>query len=125
MRYEFYDCDCNWCEVVICREIDVKNPISGIAREDGLNKRTISSTVYPNPIENQLNIDYSLKKTSTVSIVIRDLTGNEIARLVNNERTEAGDYTIDMNTMNIPSGVYIYTIETESESHTKKFVIKK
>jgi uncharacterized repeat protein (TIGR01451 family) len=125
VRYEFYDCDCNWCEVVICREIDVKNPISGIAREDGLSKRTISSNVYPNPIESQLNIDYSLKTSSIVSIVIRDLTGNEITRLVDNERREAGDYTIDMDTMNIPSGVYIYTIETESESHTKKFVIEK
>ncbi len=125
IRYEFYDCDCNHCEVVVCQEFDVKNPISGITQESGLIKRTISSNVYPNPIENQLNIDYSLKSSSTVSIVIRDLTGKEITRLVDAERREAGDYTIDMGTMNIPSGVYIYTIETESESHTKKFVIKK
>lgn len=125
IRYEFLDCECFHCETVLCTEFEVKNPISGIAREDGLSKRTISSTVYPNPISSMLNIDYSLKQSSNVSIVIRDLTGKAVATLVNSEQKIAGDYTITMETFNLPAGVYLYTIETESESHTNRFVIKK
>ena len=125
IRYEFLDCKCNHCETVLCTEIDVKNPVSGVAREDGLSKRTISSNVYPNPISSLLNIDYNLKQSSTVSIVIRDLTGKAVATLVNSEQKIAGDYTISMETFNLPAGVYLYTIETETESHTNRFVIKK
>lgn len=125
IRYEFLDCKCNHCETVVCTEFDIKNPISGVAREDGLSKRTISSNVYPNPISSLLSIDYNLKQSSTVSIVIRDLTGKAVATLVNSEQKIAGDYTVSMETFNLPSGVYLYTIETESESHTNRFVIIK
>ncbi len=125
IRYEFLDCECFHCETVLCTEFEIKNPISGIAREDGLSKRTISSTVYPNPISSILNIDYNLKQSSNVSIVIRDLTGKAVATLVNAEQKVAGDYTISMETFNLAAGVYLYTIETETESHTNRFVIKK
>ncbi len=125
IRYEFLDCKCNHCETVLCVEIDVKNPVSGVAREDGLSKRTISSNVYPNPISSKLNIDYNLKQSSNVSIVIRDLTGKALATLVNSEQKIAGDYTVSMETFNLPAGVYLYTIETETESHTNRFIIKK
>ena len=125
IRYEFLDCKCNHCETVLCTEFDVKNPISGVAREDGLSKRTISSNVYPNPITSRLSIDYNLKQSGTVSIVIRDLTGKAVATLVNSEQKIAGDYTVSMETINLPSGVYLYTIESGSESQTNQFVIVK
>lgn len=125
IRYEFLDCECFHCETVLCTEFDIKNPVTGVAREDGLSKRTISSTVYPNPISSMLNIDYNLKQSSNVSIVIRDLTGKAVATLVNSEQKTAGDHTISMETFNLPAGVYLYTIETESESHSNRFVIKK
>lgn len=125
IRYEFLDCKCNHCETVLCTDIEVKNPISDIMREEGLNKRSISSNVYPNPITSKLNIDYSLKQSSVINVIVRDLTGKTVATLVNSEQQLAGDYTVSLETSNLSSGVYLYTIETNSESHTNQFVIEK
>ena len=50
--------------------------------------------------------------------------GKEIATLVN-EQKPAGNYEVNFNTSNIPSGVYFYQLRAGDFIQTKKMVLLK
>ena len=79
---------------------------------------------YPNPFNPVTKINYDLPKDSKVNIVIYDILGREVKRLVNNELKTAGSYIVDFNASNYASGVYFYRIEAE-EPNGNKFVDSK
>ncbi len=79
---------------------------------------------YPNPFNPVTKINYDLPKDSKVKIVIYDILGREVKRLVNNELKTAGSYIVDFNAMNYASSVYFYRIEAE-ELNGNKFVDSK
>jgi len=79
---------------------------------------------YPNPFNPTTKINYDLPRDSKVNIVIYDILGREVKRLLNNELKSAGSYIIDFKASNYASGVYFYRIEAE-ESNGNKFVDSK
>jgi len=79
---------------------------------------------YPNPFNPVTKINYDLPKDSKVKIVIYDILGREVKRLVNSEFKTAGSYIVDFNASNFASGVYFYRIEAE-EPNGNKFVDSK
>ncbi|MBL8016597.1 MAG: T9SS type A sorting domain-containing protein [Ignavibacteria bacterium] len=79
---------------------------------------------YPNPFNPVTKINYDLPKDAKVNVIIYDILGREIKRLVNNELKTAGTYIIDFNAANYASGVYFYRIEAE-ELGGNKFVDSK
>jgi hypothetical protein len=80
---------------------------------------------FPNPFNPVTTIKYDLPKNSNVTIIVYDLLGREVSRLVNNEFKNAGRYEINWNANNYASGVYIYRIETGDYVNTKKMVLIK
>jgi hypothetical protein len=74
---------------------------------------------YPNPFNPSTQINYSLPQSGMVTLSVYNLLGQEVARLVN-EQKEAGFYTVQWAPRNLASGVYIYRIhvQTEKESIT-------
>jgi len=80
---------------------------------------------YPNPFNPITKISYDLPKDSKVSLVIYDMLGREIIRLVNGEFKQAGHHSIVFNGSNLASGVYFYRIETESFTDTKRMILIK
>ena len=77
---------------------------------------------YPNPFNPRTAIRFQVKGSSNVSLKIFDITGKEVATLVN-ERLNAGTYSIDWNASNFPSGVYFYRIQAEGFNETKKMML--
>ncbi|KQN30831.1 hypothetical protein ASE92_19025 [Pedobacter sp. Leaf41] len=80
--------------------------------------------IYPNPVEDQLNIILSIGKDGTQTTVkIIDLLGNEVVTL-SNERLNAGEQT---RTFNIPSrlnaGIYFLRVMAGSESQVKRISV--
>lgn len=87
----------------------------------------------PNPFGENTQIEYSLPKTSSVSLNIYDISGRLIRTLVDG-RKEPGHYTVHWNGKNddetlVPSGVYFYRIVarcidgTEGYKMTKKMLL--
>jgi hypothetical protein len=72
---------------------------------------------YPNPFNPSTKISYSLPEKSQVILKIYDMIGNEIATLVNEEKT-SGNYSIDFNASDLASGIYFYQLEAVSYSGT-------
>ena len=79
---------------------------------------------YPNPFNPTTNIKYSILKESFVTIKVYDILGKEITTLVN-ERKSAGNYSINFDGSNLPSGIYFYRMQAGSFVSTKKFVLLK
>lgn len=80
---------------------------------------------YPNPFNPNTNINFSIPKSERVSLKVYDVLGNEVASLVNNELISAGKYRVDFNGSGLSSGIYYYSIKTESFIDTKKMILVK
>jgi aminopeptidase N len=78
----------------------------------------------PNPFNPVTNISYDIAKNSHVKLVVYDLLGKEIKTLVNENKT-AGRYSVSFNGMNLPSGLYLYRIETDNYTQVKKMMMVK
>ncbi|MHC1736638.1 MAG: T9SS type A sorting domain-containing protein [Ignavibacteriaceae bacterium] len=81
---------------------------------------------YPNPFNPETVIRYGLQVPGRVSLKLFDLLGNEVATLVNEEKT-AGAYEYKLSTLNykLSSGVYFYQIRAGRYVSTKKMVVLK
>ena len=79
---------------------------------------------YPNPFNPSTKINYSIPTTSRVVIKVYDVTGKEVATLVNSEKA-AGTYTVSFNAKQLASGVYYYRITANNYTATKKFILLK
>ena len=79
---------------------------------------------YPNPFNPSTTIRYSLQKIQDVQLTVFDITGKEIATLVNTTQN-AGEYSIEFNGKDLSSGVYFYQLKTNSRIITKKMLLTK
>ncbi len=86
--------------------------------------KTLSNVkVYPNPIEDQINISYTLGKEANVTIKIMDVLGNEIATLLS-QRLPAGEqnhsFTISSR---LNSGYYFIRLIAGNETVIKRISV--
>jgi hypothetical protein len=72
----------------------------------------------PSPADNSVTIEYSLIETGHTTLVVSDLLGREVMRLVDADQTP-GSYSVLASTSALPAGTYIYSLRTPTlvESH--------
>lgn len=78
----------------------------------------------PNPFNPVTKINYTIGENSFVTLKIYDLLGREVAVLVN-ENLKAGQYQIDWNAGDIPSGVYFYRLTAGDFSEMRRMILLK
>ncbi len=79
---------------------------------------------YPNPFNPGTTIYYAIPERTLVQLSIYDVRGRKVADIVNLTQP-AGNYKVDFNASNLPSGVYIYQLKTSSRSLSRKMVLSK
>ncbi|MCB0722340.1 MAG: S8 family peptidase [Ignavibacteriae bacterium] len=79
---------------------------------------------YPNPFNPATNIEFSIPVKGFVSLKIYDITGREVAQLVNTH-LYPGLYTANFDASRLSSGVYFYTLRAEGFTQTKKMLLVK
>jgi hypothetical protein len=79
---------------------------------------------HPNPFNNFTTIPYVLTKSGYVSLKIFNLLGNEVAELVD-ENKSAGDYQLRFNADGLSEGIYYYTMSFNNQMLTKKMMVTK
>ncbi len=92
--------------------------------EVGIPDRYFLSQNYPNPFNPSTTIDFELPSDGKVSLIIYDISGREIEKLLNESRT-AGYYSVNFNASNLASGIYFYMITVNEFRLTKKMVVVK
>ena len=90
----------------------------------GIPGRFNLSQNYPNPFNPTTSINFDIPVDSRVTISLFDLSGREVAKLVNDFRT-AGYYSVNFNASNLSSGTYFYRIDAGSFTDTKKMLLIK
>ena len=96
---------------------------TGINENNRINSFSLKQN-YPNPFNPATTISFSLDKETKASLRVYDMLGKEIAELVNT-RLPAGKHEYVFNASKLSSGVYFYTLTTETNSKTCKMVILK
>lgn len=75
---------------------------------------------YPNPFNSFTKIKYELPDPAFVRLIVYDVLGREVRRLVYEEKP-AGRYSVQFDADNLSSGVYFYRISFENESNKLVF----
>jgi hypothetical protein len=109
-------------------EIEVPGTLSTLVLE-----RVIEETLpgqfslqqnYPNPFNPVTEIRYEIPRDGFVSLKVFNVLGEEVAVLVN-ERQSQGMYTTTLNARTLPSGVYVYALESGGYTSVKKCILMK
>ena len=79
---------------------------------------------YPNPFNPETTLAFELKTSEIVSLVIYDLIGQEIARLVDGFKSP-GLHRITWNAESLPSGIYFARMTTGAFTQTQKLLLIK
>ncbi len=91
---------------------------------DGMPDHFILGQNYPNPFNPVTKIRFTVPLPQIVSLKIHDLSGREVATLVD-RLLLPGDHEAFFNAAILPSGVYFYRLQTASFTETKKLVVLK
>lgn len=80
---------------------------------------------YPNPFNPETNIAFELADAGVVNLKVYDMTGRLVATLVNGAAMPRGSHIVSFDAGNLPSGIYVYRMETNGFADQKKMLLLK
>ena len=98
--------------------VSVENEMAGLPAEFSLSQN------YPNPFNPVTVIEYVLPKAGEVSLIVYNLSGHEVTRLIN-KNIPAGHHQVIWDASNVSSGIYFYRIQAGDFVQTRKMVLLK
>ncbi len=104
-------------------DINIGGTISGVGIEDELTN-TLNFNVYPNPVESNSIITFTLLDKQNVDIKLMDVIGREIASVYTGS-LNAGDYQYAIADKKVlTSGIYLVKLKIDNHLFTKKLIVK-
>ena len=79
---------------------------------------------YPNPFNPETRISFGLPQSSEVRLAVFDVLGREVAVLVE-ARLEAGWHEATFEANDLPSGVYVYPLQTARQTLSRTMLLLK
>ena len=101
-------------------------PLVGIEENVGTSeqKKELNLRVYPNPIQNECHIKYSLLQKTEVNLSLYDVTGR-LVKTITDAKQDPCNYTKIFNVNNLSQGIYFIRLQTEDQSETQKLIFIK
>ena len=100
------------------------NPTVGVNDDLGIPEEFQLSQNYPNPFNPTTNISFSLPSNADVKLTVFSLLGQEVKVLADG-MFNAGLHTVTFDAANLNSGIYLYKIESNTFSMTRKMLLLK
>ena len=98
-------------------------PSNDIVSGVGLSEMELSNaSLYPNPTDGELNVEFDLNNAQATELTILDLTGKQLESYSVSGQSGKNSAFIDLNTLT--SGVYFLKIHVEDASHQMRFIIQ-
>ena len=128
-QYNFIDTDINLSGEYYYRLKQIDNDGTSeysdiVTVEVGVPNNFYLSQNYPNPFNPSTRIDFTLPEKQLVSLRIYNTLGELVWELVNEVKV-AGSYSVTFDASNLPSGVYIYRLQTSSFAANNKMTLLK
>ncbi len=79
---------------------------------------------YPNPFNPVTNLEFGISDLGFVSLKVYDMLGKLVKTLVN-ENLNAGNYKVEFDGNNLSSGIYLYTLNADGITETKRMILLK
>ena len=79
---------------------------------------------YPNPFNPATTIRFSLPESADVHLVVYDVLGRQVRVLLDGTR-EAGAHEVIFDVRDLPSGTYLYRLETPQGSFVRTMLLAK
>lgn len=105
-------------------------PVTSVNNEFIASKFVLEQN-YPNPFNPTTTIRYSIPVSdvnfasgTNVKLVVYDVSGSEIATLVNDTQSP-GNYEVEFNAVGFSSGIYFYRLTTNNVSMVKRMILMK
>ena len=98
-----------------------------VATQLGVPSEFALHPAFPNPFNPSTTIQFDLPQATDIRIVVYDLLGREVTRLVN-DRLEAGNHQVNWNGkaasgLEVPTGIYIARLVTPESTKSIKMVL--
>ncbi len=85
----------------------------------------MSFQLSPNPADNNLKIHYNLTANGSVKIDLYDLSGRAIKSIADYPEQKEGDYNLESDLVDVPSGIYLLVMDLNGKKETKKLSVLK
>ena len=82
-------------------------------------------SLFPNPFNPSLNINFSIQTPSSASIVIYNSNGQAVGSVLSNEYLQEGNYNFSWDAGKNPSGLYFVKLEGQNFTQIKKALFLK
>ncbi|MBI2278650.1 MAG: T9SS type A sorting domain-containing protein [Candidatus Brennerbacteria bacterium] len=102
----------------------IDTPVSVEEEPDVIPSSFVLHQNFPNPFNPSTTITFSLPDRSHVRLAVWNVIGEEVATLVEEERS-AGIHRIVWNAKGLPSGIYLYRMQTETSVQAKRMMLLK
>jgi hypothetical protein len=110
---------------------NILNQAMNVEQRNGLLPETFElSQNFPNPFNPSTEIQFTVGKDALVSLNIYDIQGRLVSSLIDNYFYSAGSYKMNWDGKNqygtqVPSGMYLYKLESSNQIVTRKMVLMK
>ncbi|MCF6270803.1 MAG: T9SS type A sorting domain-containing protein [Melioribacteraceae bacterium] len=106
-------------------KIDVDNGVVGVEEiSSEIPKEYALGQNYPNPFNPTTLINFSLPESGLVTLKVFNILGQEVAELVNDVKA-AGSYKVSFDASGLTTGLYVYKIQANNYTATKKMMLVK
>ncbi|MCX6350997.1 MAG: PKD domain-containing protein, partial [Bacteroidetes bacterium] len=106
-----------------CTTEYVENIGVGAVGINSMDAYRFSTVISPNPFSNTTNISYSIAKPSNIRISVLDITGRQVAILVDKHHN-AGEFSTTLNgtEYQLPAGIYMVRFELNNKTVVRQIV---
>ncbi len=87
---------------------------------DDLAKEFGAITIYPNPVQDNLNIDIADIKTNDVNVAVYSMTGKKLV----SDMVKQGNTQVNIDIAALPIGIYVVELESNGLTYTTKITKK-
>ncbi|MBS1913027.1 MAG: T9SS type A sorting domain-containing protein [Bacteroidetes bacterium] len=103
--------------------LKVEYEIVNVAAVDRELAASFSLNALPNPTKDMTTISYSLKSAASVSLIVTDAKGAQVARILQSVPQEAGSHTAEFDGSQLAAGTYFCTLTANGTSVTQRVTI--
>jgi minor extracellular serine protease Vpr len=103
-------------------EATLNATVSAITEKDEQPTSFSLAQNYPNPFNASTTIQFSIPEQTRVLLVVYDILGREVVRLVDEEMIP-GVYSVPFESRVVSSGVYFYRIRTDRQESVRRMVL--
>lgn len=87
-------------------------------------EKLLELSIYPNPVSKEINVDFTLRNPSNISIMLHDATGKLVSVLREKGSILAGKQKIKLSLANIQQGAYLLNITNGADIQIVRRIIK-